>query len=105
MPFRLFFFSRSASRKECCDRCDDRCDADAVAVAGVRLDGAGEPAKWVIENSYGLVRGWGGYVAATDAWLCKYLYRFVAEKRFVAPELLKLLDGPVEVLPAWYPNY
>ncbi|MBQ6959142.1 MAG: hypothetical protein IJP77_11350 [Bacteroidales bacterium] len=77
----------------------------AIAVAGVQLDAAGEPVKWVIENSYGLVRGWGGYVAATDPWLCKYLYRLVVEKRFVAPELLKLLDGPVEVLPAWYPNY
>lgn len=96
---------RSEMSKEELVRSNETHSVHAVAVAGVRLDGAGEPAKWVIENSYGLVRGWGGYVAATDAWLCKYLYRFVAEKRFVAPELLKLLDGPVEVLPAWYPNY
>ena len=77
----------------------------AVAVAGVQLDAAGEPVKWVIENSYGRVRGWGGYVGATDPWLCKYLYRFVVEKQFVDEALLPCLDGPVETLPAWYPNY
>ena len=77
----------------------------AIAVAGVKLDAAGEPVKWVIENSYGLVRGWGGYVAATDPWLQKYLYRLVVEKRFVDDKLLKLFEGPVETLPAWYPNY
>ncbi len=77
----------------------------AIAVAGVKLDAAGEPVKWVIENSYGLVRGWGGYVAASDPWLQKYLYRLVVEKRFVDEELLKLFEGPVETLPAWYPNY
>lgn len=77
----------------------------AVAVAGVQLDAAGEPVKWVLENSFGPVRGWGGYVAATDSWLCRYLYRFVAEKRFVDESLLKLLEGPVEKLPAWHLNY
>ena len=77
----------------------------AIAVAGVKLDATGEPVKWVIENSYGLVRGWGGYVAATDAWLCKYLYRFVVEKQFVDGTLLEKFNGPVEKLPAWYPNY
>jgi len=77
----------------------------AVAVAGVQLDASGKPLKWVIENSYGLVRGWDGYVIATDDWFCQYLYRFVAEKRFVEERLLKLFDGPVETLPAWYPNY
>ena len=77
----------------------------AIAVAGVKLDAAGEPVKWVIENSYGLVRGWGGYVAATDPWFQKYLYRLVVEKRFVDEKLLKLFEGPVETLPAWYPNY
>ncbi|MBR5018378.1 MAG: hypothetical protein IKX53_01930 [Bacteroidales bacterium] len=77
----------------------------AIAVAGVQLDASGEPVKWVIENSYGRVRGWGGYVAATDPWLCKYLYRFVVERQFVDEALLPYLDGPVETLPAWYPNY
>jgi bleomycin hydrolase len=77
----------------------------AIAVAGVKLDAAGEPVKWVIENSYGLVRGWGGYVAATDPWFCKYLYRLVVEKQFVDKALLEKMDGPVEKLPAWYPNY
>jgi len=77
----------------------------AVAVAGVQLDAAGEPVKWVIENSYGLVRGWGGYVVASDPWMCQYLYRLVVEKRFVEPRLLELFETPVEMLPAWYPNY
>ena len=77
----------------------------AIAVAGVKLDAQGEPVKWVIENSYGLVRGWGGYVACTDPWLSKYLYRLVVEKQFVDEALLDLMDGPVEKLPAWYPNY
>lgn len=77
----------------------------AIAVAGVQLDASGEPVKWVIENSYGLVRGWGGYVACTDPWFCKYLYRLVVEKRFVDESLLKRFEGPVTELPAWYPNY
>lgn len=77
----------------------------AIAVAGVKLDAVGEPVKWVIENSYGLVRGWGGYVAATDSWFCKYLYRLVVEKQFVDKALFEKMDGPVEKLPAWYPNY
>jgi bleomycin hydrolase len=96
---------RSEMSKEELVRSNETHSVHAVAVAGVRLDGAGEPAKWVIENSYGLVRGWGGYVAATDPWLQKYLYRLVVEKRFVDDKLLKLFEGPVETLPAWYPNY
>ena len=91
--------------KEALVRSTETRSVHAIAVAGVKLDLRGEPEKWVIENSYGLVRGWGGYVAATDEWLCKYLYRFVCEKRFLDKSVLDLMDGPVETLPAWYPNY
>lgn len=96
---------RSQMSKEELVRSMETRSVHAVAVAGVKLDAAGEAVKWVIENSYGLVRGWGGYVAATDDWFCKYLYRLVVERRFVEEPLLKLLDGPVEKLPAWHPNY
>lgn len=96
---------RSRMSKEELVRSMETRSVHAVAVAGVKLDASGEPVKWVIENSYGLARGWGGYVAATDEWLCRYLYRFVAERRFVDESLLKLLDGPVEKLPAWHPVY
>lgn len=96
---------RSDMSKEELVRSMETRSVHAIAVAGVQLDAAGEPVKWVIENSYGLVRGWGGYVAATDPWFQKYLYRLVVERRFVDDKLLKLFEGPVETLPAWYPNY
>lgn len=95
----------SQMTKEELVRSNETHSVHAVAVAGVQLDAAGEPRKWVIENSYGLVRGWGGYVAATNPWFCKYLYRLVVEKRFVDEALLQKMTGPVELLPAWYPNY
>lgn len=77
----------------------------AMAMAGVELDAAGRPCKWVAENSYGPGRGTDGYVVLSDEWLARHLFRLVAERQFVPEELLGLLDRKPVRLPAWNPAF
>lgn len=79
--------------------------AHAVAMAGVELDESGKPVKWLVENSFGEVRGWSGFVVMQQQWLERYLFRFVVEKQFVPEDLLPLLDKKPKVLKSWNPTY
>ncbi|MBO4263985.1 MAG: hypothetical protein J5871_04835 [Bacteroidales bacterium] len=77
----------------------------AVAVCGVRLSPDGKAEQWLIENSFGADRGWGGFVIMGAEWLDKYQWRCVVEKRFVPADLQKRLAARPRRLPAWYPLY
>lgn len=79
--------------------------AHAVAMAGVELDEAGKPVKWLVENSFGEVRGWSGFVVMQQEWLERYMFRFVVEKQFVPESLLPMLDKKPKVLKSWNPAY
>ena len=41
----------------------------------------------------------------TDKWFDDYTFRLVAEKRFVSPETLKLLEQKPTLLPPWDPLF
>ena len=79
--------------------------AHAIAMAGVELDADGKPVKWLVENSFGKVRGWDGYVVMQNEWLKTYLFRFTVERRFVPEKLLPLLERKPRVLKTWNPTY
>lgn len=77
----------------------------AMAMAGVALDDAGHPAKWVAENSFGADCGTDGYVTLSDEWFARYLFRMVVERRFLQDSLQDCLSRKPVRIPAWNPNY
>lgn len=79
--------------------------AHAIAMAGVKLDEDGKPVSWLVENSFGEVRGWSGFVVMQNEWLEKYMFRLVVEKQFVPQHLQKYLEMKPKVLDSWNPTY
>lgn len=77
----------------------------AMTLMGVDIDADGKTTKWKVENSWGPAYGHNGHLVMTDAWLDEYLFRLVAEKKYVGEEILKLLNQKPTVLPAWDPLY
>jgi bleomycin hydrolase len=75
----------------------------AMVFTGVDLDDAGQPRKWRVENSWGDKNGDKGFMIMTDAWFDEYNYEVVVEKKYVDPEMLKLLDTEPVPLPPWDP--
>ncbi|MCL5275294.1 MAG: C1 family peptidase [Chloroflexi bacterium] len=75
----------------------------AMVFTGVDIDTNGKPTKWRVENSWGDKVGDKGFLVMTDGWFDEYMYEVVVSRRFVAPELLALLDTePVRLAP-WDP--
>ncbi|MCH5232771.1 MAG: C1 family peptidase [Muribaculaceae bacterium] len=73
----------------------------AMTLSGVDLDKEGKPKKWLVENSWGNGAN-NGYLIMTDPWMDEYLFRLVAEKRFVPKKVIETLDKKKPVLlPAW----
>lgn len=77
----------------------------AMTLIAVDLDEAGEPKKWMVENSWGPTVGYRGNLILTDEWFDEYMFRLVAERRFVPEEVLKLLDEEPVLLPPWDPMF
>lgn len=77
----------------------------AMAMAGVQLAEDGAPVKWLVENSFGTVRGWDGYVVMQDEWLETFLFRMAVERQFVPEDILPLLGRKPKVLKSWNPTY
>lgn len=77
----------------------------AIAVAGVRLDDAGHPVAWLVENSYGPSRGENGYITFENDWFEKYLFRAVFEKRFVPEDILARYGLRAKKIPCWNFTY
>ena len=100
----LLGINSAMTKAEQLESCESR-SVHAIAVVGVRLDGAGKPESWLVENSFGLSRGADGYVTFSPEWLDRYLYRLVVERRFVPDSLLELTGGKPSVIPAWNPVY
>lgn len=94
----------SMDKKELALSCESRSE-HAIAVCGVLLDNDGKAKKWLIENSFGTVRGWGGFVVMGADWLDKYQWRCIVEKQFVPQKYLKMFDKKPKLLPSWYPLY
>lgn len=77
----------------------------ALAIEGVELDRSGKPVKWLCENSFGISRGWAGFIVLSSEWYDKYLFRVAVEKRFLSSNLINMLSQKPEKIPAWNPIY
>ena len=58
----------------------------------------------MVENSWGST-GYQGKIIMTDKWFDEYMFRLVVEKKYVPADILTLLDGKPELLPAWDPMF
>lgn len=76
----------------------------AMTLMAVDLGKDGKPAKWMVENSWGDGAN-GGHLIMSDKWFDEYMFRVVADRKYVKPELLKLLKQKPELLPAWDPMF
>ena len=75
----------------------------AMVLTGVDLDDTGKPLKWRVENSWGAKIGDRGYMCMMDGWFDEYLYEITVIKKYLSPELLKVLSTEPVVLPPWDP--
>ena len=77
----------------------------AMTLKAVDLDAEGKPVKWMVENSWGADSGHKGNLIMTDKWFDEYMFRLVAEKRYVPQRILDMLKQKPEILPAWDPLF
>lgn len=78
----------------------------AMTLIAVDIDSeTGEPRKWMVENSWGAASGYKGCLVMTDGWFDEYMFRLVAEKKYVPQDVLDMLDAVPEKLPAWDPMF
>ncbi|MBR2015502.1 MAG: C1 family peptidase [Alistipes sp.] len=77
----------------------------AMTLIAVDLDEAGEPRKWMVENSWGAASGWQGNLIMTDEWFEEYMFRVVVEKKYVPEDILKMLEQESILLPSWDPMF
>ena len=66
---------------------------------------AGKPKKWMVENSWGSASGYRGHLIMTDKWFDEYMFRVVAEKKYVPAKVLDILKQKPIRLPAWDPMF
>jgi len=75
-----------------------------MAFIGVDL-ADGEPAKWLVENSWGSSRGSGGLWTMYDDWFEDNVYNVIVHRDYVPAEVLAILEQPSEKLPVWDPMW
>jgi len=75
----------------------------AMVFTGVNLDDDGEPTKWRVENSWGPEPGDKGFYTMTTPWFREYLYEVMVDRRYLAEELLGVLDTEPTALKPWDP--
>lgn len=75
----------------------------AMVLEGVRLDDAGAPVMWKVENSWGKDHGRDGFDTLSDAWFDEYVYQVVVDRKYLTDEERAAYDAkPIELLP-WDP--
>ena len=77
----------------------------AMTLIAVDIDNNGKTTKWMVENSWGPTSGYKGNVIMTDEWFNEYMFRLVAERKYVPADVLKMLDQKPVLLPAWDPMF
>jgi len=83
----------------------DSGSSHAMTLMAVDLDAEGKPTKWKVENSWGPSYGYQGYLIMTDKWFDEYMFRVVVNKKYITPEVLKMLEQKPIKLPAWDPMF
>ena len=63
-----------------------------------------QPAKWLVENSWGADKGDKGLWTLYNNWFDEHVYMVIVNKRHVPAAMLKVFKEPVTVLPPWYPG-
>ena len=64
-----------------------------------------KPVKWMVENSWGANNGYKGHLIMTDAWFHEYMFRLVAERKYVPERLQKMMRQKPVLLPSWDPMF
>jgi bleomycin hydrolase len=72
----------------------------AMTLTAVDIDANGKPTKWKVENSWGPSFGQSGCLIMTNNWFENYMFRLVANKKYVSDEVLKAeQQKPIMVMP------
>lgn len=79
--------------------------AHAMTLMAVDLDEAGQPKKWMVENSWGAESGYKGHLIMTDEWFNEYMFRLVLNTKYVPEKVLKVFRQQPVQLPAWDPMF
>ena len=77
----------------------------AMTLIAVDFDEAGQPKKWMVENSWGASSGYQGNLIMTDEWFNEYMFRVVIEKKYVPADIMKMLEQKPIMLPSWDPMF
>jgi bleomycin hydrolase len=85
-------------------RSHDSVPTHAMVIIGVDRPGD-EPAKWLIENSWGDERGDDGKYTMTDPWFDEYVFAVIVNKKYLPERLAKILETEPTILPPWDPMY
>jgi aminopeptidase C len=75
-----------------------------MAFIGVDLV-EGEPAKWLVENSWGSERGRSGLWTMYDDWFEDNVYNVIVHRDYVPAEVREILEQPAKKLPVWDPMW
>ncbi|MBR1870142.1 MAG: C1 family peptidase [Bacteroidales bacterium] len=65
----------------------------------------GKSVKWMVENSWGADSGYKGCLVMTDEWFDEYMFRLVAEKKYIPADIQAMLKQRPVVLPPWDPMF
>jgi len=69
-----------------------------LVILGVDVQGD-KVIKWKVENSWGDEYGDSGIYFMYDGWMDKYVDGFIINKKFISPEILKILNQKPVVIP------
>ncbi len=75
-----------------------------MTLMAVDLDAEGRPIKWMVENSWGPGAN-DGHLIMTDRWFDEYMFRLVADRKYVPAKILDILSQKPVRLPAWDPLF
>ena len=75
----------------------------AMVLEGVRLDDAGRPVLWKVENSWGKDHGRDGFDTLSDAWFDEYVYQVVVDRTYLTDEERAAYGAEPIVLEPWDP--
>lgn len=77
----------------------------AMTLCAVDLDANGTPLKWMVENSWGPSYGHNGFLIMSNKWFNEYMFRVVAEDKYMPANLKAMMQQKPIMLPAWDPMF